>query len=88
MSIGLNVLGLDALGLDALGLNVLGLDALGLNALGLKDLGLNDQTLVSLKTTNVYNEEQGCVCGGEGGTRCPLNHTCSSSYQKDLKIIS
>ena len=86
MSIGLNVLGLDALGLDALGL-----DALGLNALGLNDLGLNDQTLVSLKTTNVYNEEQGCVCvgrGGEGGTRCPLNHTCSSSYQKDLKIIS
>ena len=62
MSVGLNVLGLDALGLDALGL-----DALGLNALGLNDLGLNDQTLVSLKTTNVYNEEQGCVCGGGGG---------------------
>ena len=69
MSIGLNVLGLDALGLDALGLDALGLNALGLNALGLNDLGLNDQTLVSLKTTNVYNEEQGCVCvwGGGGG---------------------
>ena len=51
----------------SIGLNVLGLDALGLDALGLNDLGLNDQTLVSLKTTNVYNEEQGCVCGGGGG---------------------
>ena len=56
MSMGLNALGLDALGLDALGLDDLGFD----------DLGLNDQTLVSLKTTNVYNEEQGCVCGGGG----------------------
>ena len=49
------------IGLDALGLDALGLDALGLDALGLNDLGLNDQTLVSLKTTNVYGEEQGCV---------------------------
>ena len=44
------------MGLDALGLDALGLDAQGPNA-----LGLNDQTLVSLKTTNVYGEEQGCV---------------------------
>lgn len=37
----------------------IGLNALGLDALGLNDHGLNDQTLVSLKTTNVYGEEQG-----------------------------